>query len=141
MSDAVKAPWHLWVVGVLATLWNGFGAFDFTATFARFGPWLSQLPQPMLEHIYALPPWMWVGWAIGTWGGLIGSVLLLMRNKLAVWGYALSLLGAAGSNLMTMLDPPPSDAGGNPVLAAIIIAIAALLLAYAYWLTRRDVLR
>ena len=27
-SMTVKTPWHLWVVGVLALLWNGFGAYD-----------------------------------------------------------------------------------------------------------------
>ena len=24
-----KTPWHLWVVAVLALLWNGAGAFDY----------------------------------------------------------------------------------------------------------------
>ena len=23
----MRAPWHLWLVGLLATLWNGFAAF------------------------------------------------------------------------------------------------------------------
>lgn len=70
MADGqTKAPWHLWLVGVLATLWNGFGAFDFTATFSRFEAWTSNVPQPMLDYIYALPPWMWIGWALGVWGG------------------------------------------------------------------------
>lgn len=34
-ASARKAPWHLWFVGVLSVLWNGFGCFDFTATAAR----------------------------------------------------------------------------------------------------------
>lgn len=142
MADASsKAPWHLWLIGILATLWNGFGAFDFTATFARFEAWTSNVPPAMLDYIYALPPWMWIGWALGVWGGFIGSVLLLMRNKLAVWAYALSLLGAVGSNIMNVIDPPPAEVGANAVLAIVIIAIAAALLGYAYWLSRRGVLR
>ncbi|HYD89393.1 MAG TPA: hypothetical protein VEA80_18080 [Vitreimonas sp.] len=140
-ATATKTPWHLWLVGVLALLWNGFGAFDFTATCMRFEPWISQFSPAMRDYIYALPAWNWVGWAIGTWGGFIGSALLLMRNKLAVWAYAASLLGAVGSNALTLFDPPPAEVGASSVLTIVIIVIAALLLAYAWWLSRRGVLR
>lgn len=140
-TQATKAPWHLWLIGILALLWNGFGAFDFTATSTRFAPYVSQFPQPMLDYIYALPAWNWVGWAIGTWGGFIGSALLLLRNKLAVWAYALSLLGAAGSNAISLIDPPPAEVGANAALTIVIIVIAAALLGYALWLSRRGVLR
>ena len=138
---SAKTPWHLWVVGILALLWNGFGAFDFAATASRFEPWVSNFTQPVMDYIYALPMWNWIGWALGTWGGFIGSVLLLMRNKAAVWAYALSLLGAAGSNAITLFDPPPPEVGANPTLTIVIIAIAAALLGYAYWLSKRGVLR
>lgn len=143
MTDAssAKAPWHLWVIGIVALLWNGFGATDFTLTATRFAPYVSQYPPAMMDYIYALPIWNWIGWALGTWGGFIGSILLLMRNKLAVWAYALSLLGAVGSNAITLFDPPPAEIGASPVLTIIIIAIAAALLAYAMWLKRKAVLR
>lgn len=143
MTDAssTKAPWHLWVIGIIALLWNGFGTVDFTATITRFEPWVSQYPPAMMDYIYALPLWNWIGWGLGTWGGVIGSILLLMRNKLAVWAYALSLLGAAGSNAITLFDPPPAEVGANAALTITIIAIAALLLAYAMWLKRKGVLR
>ncbi|WP_135210987.1 hypothetical protein [Vitreimonas flagellata] len=141
MTDATKTPWRLWAIGGVALLWNGFGAFDFAATFTRFEPWVSQFPDALRDYIYALPLWNWIGWGVGAWGGVIGSALLLMRNKLAVWAYALSLIGAAGSNAITLLDPPPAEVGANPVLTIIIIGIAALLLAYAMWLKRKGVLR
>lgn len=143
MSDApsTKTPWHLWLIGILALLWNGFGAFDFTATCMRFEPYISQFPQPMMDYVYALPAWNWAGWAIGTWGGFIGSALLLLRNKFAVWAYALSLLGAVGSNALTLIDPPPAEIGANAALTITIIVIAALLLAYAFWLKRKGALR
>lgn len=141
MAEATKTPWHLWAVGVLALLWNGFGTVDFTATCMRFEPWVSQFPEAMADYIYALPMWNWIGWGVGTWGGFIGSILLLMRNKLAVWAYALSLLGAAGSNALALTNPPPPEVGASVVLTLVIIGIAALLLAYAFWLSRKGVLR
>ena len=31
-SMTVRTPWHLWAVGVVSLLWNGFGAYDFIMT-------------------------------------------------------------------------------------------------------------
>ena len=33
--QTAKAPLHLWIVGVLAVLWNAIGAFDYSATQLR----------------------------------------------------------------------------------------------------------
>lgn len=140
-SGAQRTPWHLWLVGVLALLWNGFGAFDFTASFLRIEGYLANYPQAMVDWLFEMPAWMWAVWAIGTWGGFIGAVLLLLRNKLAVWAFAASLAGAAISQLVSIIDPPPADIGAPAALPWIIIAIAAGLLAYAVWLSRRGVLR
>ncbi|MBC7768455.1 MAG: hypothetical protein H7124_06690 [Phycisphaerales bacterium] len=140
MSDTNKAPWHLWVVGILALLWNGFGAFDFTASALRFEAYLAAIPQAMLDHIYAQPVWLWAVWAIGTWGGVIGAILLLLRNKLAVLALALSFIGASASQAPSIIEPP-MDIGAPPFLPWIIIAISVALLAYAFWLSRRGVLR
>lgn len=142
MTDTgTKAPWHLWLVGGISILWNGFGAFDFAATSTRFEPWIANFPPAMIDYIYALPAWMWVCWAVGTIGALVGSVLLLMRRKFAIYAFGLSLLGAVASNINAVLNPPPAEVGSNPVLAIVIIVIAVFLLGYSMWLSRRGVLR
>lgn len=140
MSETARAPWHLWLVGILALLWNGFGTLDFTASALRFEPYMSNVPPAMLEHIYAQPMWLWAAWGVGTWGGLIGSALLLLRNKFAVIVLAFSFVGATGSQAPGIIAPP-LDIGAPPFLPWIIIAISALLLAYAFWLSKRGVLR
>ena len=36
MTDVtVKAPWHLWLVGVIAVLFNSIGVFDFVMSIAQ----------------------------------------------------------------------------------------------------------
>lgn len=32
IARRVATPWHLWVVGVVAVLWNAFGCWDYTMT-------------------------------------------------------------------------------------------------------------
>jgi hypothetical protein len=41
-----------------------------------------------------MPAWMTGVWAIGVWGALAGSVLLLLRSKWAVHVFAASLAGS-----------------------------------------------
>ena len=149
MSDAMgatgaKTPWHLWVVGVLAVLWNSYGAFDFAATMIRLEPYLEGflgMSGSQIDFFLSFPWWQKVLWLIGTWGGFLGAVLLLMRKRLAVWFLGASFLGALASmvNGMMIKDMPEGlDPGSMPI---VIILVALLLAAYAWWMSRRDVLR
>lgn len=141
MSEATKTPWHLWAVGILALLWNGFGAFDFTLSFLRVEAYLANFPQAMTDYLASMPGWTWAIWAIGTWGGVIGAVLLLLRNKIAAPVLAISLFGAVVSLAAYFVQPPPAETGANLVVAVVIVAIATALFAYAAWLSKRGVLR
>ena len=141
MTDTTKTPWHLWAVGGISALWNAFGVFDFTATALRFEAYLANYPQAMLDHIYAAPVWMWAAWVVGVFGALIGSILLLMRNKLAVPAFALSLIGAVVSMGAGVVYPPPPEVPSNIAMTVVIIAIAACLLIYAWWTSRKGIIR
>lgn len=149
MAGIIKrqtTPWHLWLVGILALLWNSFGAFDFSMTLTRGAEYLRSagMNEAMIRYLEALPGWLYAPWGIGVWGGVLGSLGLLMRKRWAVWAYALSLLGAVGSNIVTLMAfPPPAEAvpqGAAAYMHYVIIGIAVLLLLYAYWMKRRTVL-
>jgi len=85
-----RTPAHLWVVGVLSLLWNFFGCLDYTMTNLKNAAWLAKMSPDQLAYMNSLPGWLTAFWAIGVWGGLIGSILLLMRNRYAVWAFGLS---------------------------------------------------
>ena len=74
------------------------------------------------------------GGAVGAWrvGALIGSVLLLLRRKLAVTAFGLSLAGLAGSTLYQfVIAPAPAEMHGTGmiVMNLVIWAVAIGLLA------------
>ncbi len=135
----VQAPWHLWLIGGLMALWNGFASFDYLATVFRYEPYLAGFPEEMLAHYLAAPLWMFGMWAIGAFGGFASAILLLMRNKLAVKILAVSLIAAVIAQIYGILNPPPGDS--SVLLSMVIIVIAALVLVYANWLQRCGVLR
>lgn len=135
-ARTARVPWHLWLVGGLSLLWNAFGGYDYTMTRMRNVDYLSSMgdPSAMLAYIDAMPFFAQVGWALGVWGSLAGSVLLLLRSRWAVPAFAASLLGALLSYAGQYLGPPgPPEmtAGAMKYMPLFIIALVALQLWYA----------
>ena len=142
MSDiGTKPPWHLWVVGGLSALWNAFGCFDYTMTATRNAAYLEPYPQEMLDYWLNMPVWMWIVWAIGVFGGLAGSIALLLRRRMAYPLFAASFLAALVSMGMGYADRDAPRMEGMVFMSLAILAIALLLALYARWLSRRGVLR
>ncbi len=145
MADGTKTPWHLWLVGVVSLLWNGFGGYDFIMSTTQGETYwrASGMTQPMIDYYNAMPTWMYGPWIIGVWGAVIGSILLLLRNKLAVPAFALSLLGAAASLIYGLMNPMPGLPPAMAMMAYmpwVILVIAALLLWYAWTMRKKGVL-
>ena len=149
MQEAVsaRAPAHLWIVGILSLLWNGYGCFDYLMTRMRNTDYLKSMmpdvdPNAMLSYIDGLPIWASIGWGLGVWFGLAGSVLLLVRSRYAVLALGLSFVGSViglGYQLSNpMLGLTGFMAMGLPI---IIILIALGLVAYARAIEKKGVLR
>ena len=151
MQQAVSArtPAHLWIVGILSLMWNCFGAYDYTMTRTRNVEYLASSmpgvdPNAALAWIDAMPLYAQVGWGLGVWMALLGSILLLIRSRWAVWSFGLSLLGAIVSlGYQLALAPPLPKAGGlvSTIIPLVIIAIALFLFLYARAMAQKDVLR
>jgi hypothetical protein len=145
-TKTMRTPWHLWVVGVVSLLWNGFGAYDFIMTTTQRETYLraSGFDQAMIDYFLAMPMWMYGPWILGVWGALAGSVLLLLRNRLAVWAFGLSLIGALVSLVYgQVIDPPPLSAemAMMKYMPYVIALIAAFLAWYAWTMNKKGVLR
>ncbi len=129
----VPAPMHLWVVGILSLLWNAFGACDYTMTELGNLAWFEMmgLGAEELAWTQSFPAWAVAGWALGVWGSVLGSVLLLARSHHAVTAFLLSIVGAAVSFAFqfTAEGKPASMEGG----AAVVMPVVILILIVAQW--------
>lgn len=146
MTDTMKGatPWHLWAAGVISLLWNAFGGYDFVMSVTQGETYwrASGMTDAMVAYYNAMPTWMYVPWVLGVWGAVAGSVLLLMRNKLAVPAFGLSLLGAVGSLAYGLANPPPLPEAMAMMsyMPWVIVLIAAVLAAYAWTMGKKGVL-
>ena len=148
-SAETRTPVHLWIVGILALLWNAFGCFDYFMTRTQGATWINQAMSGVdgnkyMAYIHSFPLWASVGWGLGVWLGLAGSILLLMRSRYAVWAFGISLLGALlgiGYQLMNPVDIPEMTRGFNAFVPYLVILVAAFLAWYAWSQEKKGVLR
>ena len=143
-TDERSTPMHLWVVGILSLLWNCFGCLDYTMTNLKNASWLAQMTSDQIAWMNGLPAWLTAFWALGVWGGLVGSILLLMRNRYAVWAFGISCIGAVvglGYQMFMTTMPASMKQGVMGLMPWIIILITVFLLWYAMAAQKKGVLR
>jgi CHASE2 domain-containing sensor protein len=139
-----RAPAHLWIVGILSLLWNAYGCYDYLMTMTRNEAYLSQFPADALTYWEGLPAWLTAFWAIGVWGGLAGSLLLLVRSRYSVWAFALSFIGAIvgiGYQMFMTEMPASMKSGMMGIIPWAVIVIAAFLLWYSWSAEKKGQLR
>ena len=133
-TTANKTPWHLWVIGVSALLWNSMGAFDYVMTQTRNEGYMSGFTPDQLEYFYRFPAWLVADWAIAVWGGVLGALLLLLRKRLAVPVFCVSLIAVAISTIYTYGISNGMEVVGDTislVFSAVIFLVALALYFYA----------
>lgn len=143
MPEGSRTPWHLWAVGILSLLWNAFGGYDYTMSQLRDPAYLQQAMGPMgvsVEQATAwldsFPVWASAMWAIGVWGSVLGSILLLIRSRHAVTAFAVSFVAAAiNFAFETTMETMPQLAN-NPMSKVMpLVILAAIVL--QWWYARR----
>lgn len=146
MQQAVsaRAPAHLWIVGILALLWNGFACYDYLMTNLHNQAYLAQTPADQMAYWQGLPSWLTAFWALGVWGGLLGAVMLLMRSRYAVHAFAVSLLGVIvnfGYMMAATTMPASMTEGAMEVVPWVIFIAALFLLWYSARMDKAGALR
>jgi hypothetical protein len=129
-AQAAATPWYLWVIGGIALAWNCMGTYLWGGTTFMPDTFLNELSRDHRDYVSSLPFWSTLTWGLGVVGGVVGSVLLLLRHRLAVHAFALSLAGAVANTMVYITHPPPVGFF-NPPLTIFIIGFAVFLLWFA----------
>jgi hypothetical protein len=142
MADAtVKAPWHIWLTGIIAVLFNAIGVFDFVMTMAQGAEYQASagMTPDQIAHYQTMPGWMTIVWAIGVFTAFLASILLLLRRKLALPVFVLSLAAFLVSLLYTYVLTNGGALMGRQM--AITSAVIAGLLVFFSWYSRFMIVR
>lgn len=131
-------PKHLWVVGILSLLWNGFGAYDYTMSHIGGLDYFESmgLDAEAFAWFDALPDWSIAAWAVGVWVSLAGSILLLLRSRHAATAFLASLAGAVISFAYQFTSEKPASLEGG--MAAIMPFVILIAIVAQWYYARRQ---
>ena len=131
MSSQVKAPFWFWIASVVALLWNGAGVMNYLMQVYLKDMVIASQPPEMQPYYENIPAFATAGFAIAVFGGLIGSILLLMRRGPAQLLFIISLLGVFLQNTYWMFLSGIPKTAGTLALPIIVIIVGILLILLA----------
>ena len=137
-----RAPAWFWGMAGFGVLWNLYGIYQFIGTLTPAGrsAMAAGMTAAQAQVYFSLPAWMTAVFAIGVFGGLLGSLALAARQVAAVPVFAVSLAGYialfAGDVYFGVFDAMP----GQLAILAFVVVVAAALLATAWAARSRTLL-
>lgn len=143
METGAKPAWHFWLIAVLAFVWNMGGVIDYSMSHLQNQAYMAQFTQEQLDYFNNFPAWATSFWALGVWGAFAGSILLLLRRRIAFHAFAVSIIGLIGSSFyQRSVDIPDSlQTTGATIFLAAIWVVALFLLYYSRRMTNAGILR
>lgn len=132
-QTADKPARSFYVISGLALLWNLIGVVTYLVAVTMGPEALADMPEEQAALYADTPWWATSAYAIAVWGGLLGSVALLLRKAWAVPLFVASLVGVIVQMTYTLLLVPTIEMQGlgAAIFPLFLIAIAALLVWYS----------
>jgi hypothetical protein len=139
-ATAQRTPWHVWVVGIVAVLWNVSGAY--TIVSAQSGATMD-MDAREIAYYAAQAQWFKVVTDVALFAAIGAAFALLLRSKFAVRLYGLSLAAIVFTSVYDIAQGTALLLQGRDwlILACVTTGLAVLQLLYAIWLRKRGVLR
>ena len=140
---AANVPSGFRLLSIIAFAWNLTGVTMFLLQTSMTPAQMAALPEEQQRVFAAMPSWLPVFYGLGVFGGVLGSLGLLLRRRWAIALFAISLSAVIVQMAAIYALTPAwevSGASGVP-MTALIIGIAAFLLWYAWYASKRGWLR
>jgi hypothetical protein len=102
-ENRIATPMHLWFMGVLFVFIYSIGVYDFFMVHTNNMDYLNTLNVrgDVIAYFTDYPLVFSVFWTLNILGGLIAGVLLIFRNKWAVWGVLIATISKLCLDILT----------------------------------------
>lgn len=124
-----KPPIWFWVVSIIALIWNGMGVHGYISQAYKTKAFTDNYTVEQIEIMDTMPAWYTALFAISVFSGVLGSLFLLLRKKLAKTTLILSFLSAAVmmTYFLFIVDLKGVDFSLNKTFSYIVLAFALFL--------------
>jgi len=132
-----RIPWWFWLIAVLSLLWNGFGGYDYVMSHTAGEAYFKSMGMTAEQIAYydSMPGWTTAVWALGVWGAVAGSLLLLLRSRWAVWAFVASLVGLVISLIYAYALSDAGEVMGSQAIIMNVVVTAGAV--FFVWFSRR----
>jgi len=128
MSNTNKPNAVFWVIGVIALIWNILGVGAYLAQAYMTEDAMALLTQSEQDFYTNYPAWTTAAFAVGVFAGLLGCIALLMRKKIAVLLFTLSIIGVLAQQVYNFFIQDYVEMDGVRMIGPIAIVIVCFFL-------------
>lgn len=130
------APKWVLIAGTLLLLWNLMGVSMFVMDMMKSPADIAALPQDQQALWRQMPGWAWAAYGIGTVGGMLAAIGIVMKKRWAATLALISVLGVIANFIPAFLLSEGVDVW-QPKFAIFPLVIFALSL-FQLWLARKS---
>ncbi len=132
MTSLIKPPKSFWVIGIVALLWNLMGVSQFFMATFMLDTMIEKLPEVQADMYRAIPMWYTVIFAIAIFSGLLGCITMLLRKKITIALFGISLLAVLVAQGYWILGTDVMEVMGitSVIMPLIVIVISIFLYFY-----------
>lgn len=132
-----------WIIAVLALLWNLMGIFQFLLATVMVDTMNDKVPEEQMALFNSLPSWYYYIFGVAVFAGVLGALLLLLRKKIAVPVFGISLLAVLVQMGYWLFATEVMDVVGmvSVVMPLIVIIVAIFLYFYSKGAAQKGWLR
>ena len=123
IKTSTSVPIWFWVISILALLWYLMDMSAFYMRVFMVDEVIKSMPENQ-QHLYQnMPQWVNIVFASEVFGGVLGSVGLLLRKKWALPLYYISILGVLSQTFYIYFLSDAVITMGAPAIMMPLVAI------------------
>jgi len=134
MTNTNKPGVGFWIIGIISLIWNAMGVYNYLIQAYQTEAFTSSVNEAQLALMESMPSWNTALFAIAVFSGLIGTILLLMRKKMAVSLFFLSFITATVMQLYWLFGTDAVEVFSEQMpylMPILVIVFCAFILWYS----------
>ena len=139
-----KSKYHLinfWIISILALIWNIFGVFAYLGQTFMSQKILLSLPKPEQYYFSNTPAWVTAAFATAVFGGVFGSIGLLVKKRVANFLYSISIVSLLTYQFYNFFIQDYMVISGTKLLLPISTTVIGIyLIWFSYRMSKYDIL-
>ncbi len=133
-TQTSSVPMWFWIVSGIALVWNAIGALQYFAFVTITEEALAALPAAERALYENVAPWATAAFAIATFGGVVGCLLLLLRKSLAFTVLIVSLVAVLVQQIRNLALTNFIEVYGPGVLLPFLLV--TIISVFLVWFAR-----